>query len=155
MLDEILAPSMEMWKSGAKFAEGLEYMHDHAKAWLRTQQLEILTPGRGEFLIGDVPALTVRHGDPRVGVLGGIALHDASSVFMPLGPRHVAALGRVPQTAELSSTQVNEVNAAQLLGAMERVYMRPGSGLKDFARKMIASRPAVSRTSHCSPASSR
>ena len=31
MLDEILAPSMEMWKSGAKFAEGLEYMHDHAR----------------------------------------------------------------------------------------------------------------------------
>jgi hypothetical protein len=145
MLDEILASSMAMWQSGAKFAEGLEYMHDHAQAWLRTRQLEILTPGRGEFLIGDVPALTIQHGNPRVGVLGGIALHDASSVFMPLGPRHVAGLGRVPQTAELSSDQVNEVNAAQLLGAMERIYMRPGSGLEDFARKMIASRLPASR----------
>lgn len=143
MLDEILAPSMEMWKSGAKFAEGVEYMHDHARAWLRTQQLQILTPGSGEFLMGDVPALTVQRGVPRVGVLGGIALHDASSVFMPLGPRHVAGLGRVPQTAELSSAQVNEVNAAQLLGAMERVYMRPGSGLEDFVRRMIASRQAA------------
>ncbi len=143
MLDEILAPSMEMWKSGAKFAEGVEYMHDHARAWLRTQQLEILTSGSGEFLMGDVPALTVQRGVPRVGVLGGIALHDASSVFMPLGPRHVAGLGRVPQTAELSSAQVNEVNAAQLLGAMERVYMRPGSGLEDYVRKMIASRQAA------------
>lgn len=93
--------------------------------------------------MGDVPALTVQRGVPQVGVLGGIALHDSSSVFMPLGPRHVAGLGRVPQTAELSSTQVNEVNAAQLLGAMERVYMRPGSGLKDFVRRMIASRHAA------------
>jgi hypothetical protein len=143
MLDEILALSMEMWNSGAKFAEGIEYMHDHAQAWLRTQQLEILTPGSGEFLMGDVPALTVQRGVPRVGVLGGIALHDASSVFMPLGPRHVAGLGRVPQTAELSSAQVNEVNAAQMLGAMERVYMRPGSGLDDFVRKMIGSRQAA------------
>jgi hypothetical protein len=48
MLDEILAPSMEMWKSGAKFAEGVEYVHDHAQAWLRTQRLEILTPSRGD-----------------------------------------------------------------------------------------------------------
>jgi hypothetical protein len=143
MLDEILALSMEMWNSGAKFAEGIEYMHDHAQAWLRTQQLEILTPGSGEFLMGDVPALTVQRGVPRVGVLGGIALHDASSVFMPLGPRHVAGLGRVPQTAELSSAQVNEVNAALMLGAMERVYMRPGSGLDDFVRKMIGSRQAA------------
>jgi hypothetical protein len=144
MLDEILAPSMEMWKSGAKFTEGAEYIHDHARAWLRTQQLEILTPDSGEFLMGDIPALTVQRGVPRVGVLGGIALHDASSVFMPLGPRHVAGLGRVPLTAELSIAQVDEVNAAQLLGAMERVYMRPGSGLGTFVRKMIASRQAAS-----------
>jgi hypothetical protein len=91
-------------------------------------------------LMGYVPALTVQRGVPRVGVLDGIALHDASSVFMPLGPRHVAGLGRVPQAAELSSVQVDEVNAAQLLGAMEHVYMQPGSGLEDFVRKMIASR---------------
>ena len=62
---------------------------------------------------------------------------------MPLGPRHVAGLGRVPQAAELSSAQVNEVNTAQLLGAMERVYMRPGSGLEEFVRKMIASGQAA------------
>jgi hypothetical protein len=45
-------------------------------------------------------------------VLGGIAFHDASSVFMSPGPRHVAGLGKLPPVAELSSAQVDEVNAA-------------------------------------------
>jgi hypothetical protein len=146
LLSDIMAPSMNMESSGALFRNRVEHLHGQAKAWLRTQELEILTPGSGEFLIGDVPALTVKRSVPRVGAHGGIALHDADSVFMPLGPRHVAALGRIPQAAVLPRALVDEINARQVRGAFERVYLRPGSGLEAFVRAQLlraAAKPAA------------
>ena len=56
LVDELVADSIQMWESGAKFAETIEYMHEYAQTWIGWQQLEILTAGRGEFLIGDIPA---------------------------------------------------------------------------------------------------
>lgn len=82
-------------------------------------------PGSGEFLLGDVPALTVRRDTRQVGVLGGIALHDAHSVFMPIGPGHVASLRSSPRSAELTPDLVEDVNARQVQDAIEHVYMRP------------------------------
>ena len=106
--------------------------------------LEILTSGAGEFLIGDIPALTVRRDRDAVGVLGGIALDDATSVFMPLGPKHVAGLGRRNLTAELSAEQVRDVIVRQVVGAIEYVYLRPGSGLESFVRNLV--QPAAAPT---------
>jgi hypothetical protein len=92
--------------------------------------LEILIPlGSGEFLIRDVPALTVRADGTGVGVLGGIALAEAQSDFLPLGPRHAAALGKAGRVIPLSPDQVAGVSARQLSGAIDYVYPRPGSPL--------------------------
>jgi hypothetical protein len=98
----------------------------------------ILTPRQGEFLIGDAPALTVRNDRAAVGVLGGITLDDAHSVFLPLGPHHVAALGKANLTAELSPEQVWLTNARQVAGAIECASLRPGSGLHETVRSLLA-----------------
>ena len=74
-----------------------------------------------------------------MGVLGGIALAEAQSVFLPLGPRHVAALGRADKIIHLTSGQVAEVNARQLRGAIDYVYLRPGSPLMDTVRSFAGS----------------
>ncbi len=89
--------------SGALWRERIESLYLNVRAMTQAAGLEILTVQDGEFLIGDVPALTVRAGHAGVGVMGGIALAEAQSVLLPLGPRHVAALGRGNRLIHLTS----------------------------------------------------
>jgi hypothetical protein len=93
-LDEIMQPSLDMAASGQLFRVRIEQIYRQARERISGSALEILTSGASEFLIGDVPALTIKHDCPRPGVLAGIALGDAHTVIMPLGPRHLAALAR-------------------------------------------------------------
>ena len=133
--------SLSLGRSGALWRERIESLYLHARAMTQPAGLEILTPpGSEEFLIGDVPALTVRADRPGVGVLGGIALAEAQSVFLPLGPRHAVALGRTDKVVHLTSGQVAEANARQLSGAIDYVYLRPGSRLMDTVRTFAEQR---------------
>ena len=87
--DELMGLSLSLAGSGALWRERIESLYLQARAMTDAAGLEILTaPASGEFLIGDVPALTVRADRVGVGVLGGIALAEAQSAFLPLGPRH-------------------------------------------------------------------
>ncbi|MEY9932427.1 hypothetical protein ABH926_007078 [Catenulispora sp. GP43] len=96
--------------------------------------LEILTPERGQFLIGDVPALTVRHDQAAAGVRNGIALGDAHSVVLPLGPRQLAAFGPVSGYSTIPVKLRDRLNGIQVQEADRYVYFRPGSGLEEFVR---------------------
>jgi hypothetical protein len=122
------------------FRVRIEDLFAQARQWMSGLGLEILSPASGEFLIGDVPALTIRHDCSQAGVLGGIALVDANTVIMPLGPRHLAALGKTNLTGKLSRDQVASVNARQIASAIEYVCLRPGSGLEHSARSFVARR---------------
>lgn len=145
--DELMGLSLSLADSGALWRERIESLYLNARAMTGFAGLEILTPaGEGEFLIGDVPALTVRAGHLGVGVLGGVALAEAGSVFLPLGPRHVAALGRADTVIHLAPDQVTEVNALQLRGAIDYVYLRPGSPLMDTVRSFADLRKKNSGT---------
>lgn len=139
-LDEMMQPSVDMAASGQLFRVRIEELFRQARERTSRSALEILTSGSSEFLIGDVPALTIRHDRTEVGVLGGIALDDANTVIMPLGPHHLAALARVEVTAELSPDQVASANARQAAGAVEYVYFRPGSMLEQFVRPLARQR---------------
>lgn len=116
-LDEVMELSINLGKSGALFRERIEELVRQARLRADSSALEIETPGDGEFLIGDVPALTVRNDHYDVGVLGGITLDDAHSVFLPLGPGHIAALAKKNLTAKLTTAQVKDANARQVRGA--------------------------------------
>jgi hypothetical protein len=134
--DELMELSLTLGRSGALWRERIESVYLRARAMTEAAGLEIATPPEAEeFLIGDVPALTVRADRVGVGVLGGIALAEAQSVFLPLGPRHLAALGRANKIISLSSAQVAEANARQLRGAIDYVYLRPGSTLMGTVRE--------------------
>lgn len=76
-------------------------------------------------------------------MLGGIALAEAQSVFLPLGLRHVAALGRADKLIPLTSAQAAEVNARQLAGAIDYAYLRPESPLMDTVRSFAEQRKAA------------
>jgi hypothetical protein len=64
------------------------------------------------------------------------AMTDAAG----LGPRHAAALGRTDRIIHLTSDQTAEVNARQLRGAIEYVYLRPQSPLMDTVRSFAEQR---------------
>lgn len=145
--DELMELSLTLAGSGALWRERIESLFLRARAMTDAPGLEILTPrGSGEFLIGDVPALTVRADRAGVGVLGGIALAEAQSVFLPVGPQHAAALGRTDRTIQLAPDQVATVNARQLSGAIEYVYLRPGSLLMSSVRSFAQQRKSASGT---------
>ena len=145
--DELMELSRTLAGSGALWRERIESLYLNVRAITDSAGLEILTPqAGGEFLIGDVPALTVRADHAGVGVLGGLALADAQSVFLPLGPGHVAALGRANATISLTPDRAAETNARQLAGALEYVYLRPDSPLMDTVRRFARQRKAASGT---------
>jgi hypothetical protein len=136
-LDEVMEQSLDLAATGQLFRVRIEEIYRKAREHIGGSALEILTPGRNEFLIGDIPALTIRRDSPQPGVLSGIALGDADTVIMPFGPRHLAALARTNLTAELAPEQVDAVNTFQVKGAGEFVYLRPGSGLEGFVRSVL------------------
>src|SRR5208282_3849895 len=142
-LDQAMQPSMDRAVSGQLFRVRVEALFGQARQWMSGLGLEILSSAAGEFLIGDVPALTIRHDRSQAGVLGGVALGDANTVIMPLGPRHLAALGRTNLAGELSPDQVASVNGRQIDSAIEYVYLRPGSGLERRVRSLIARRQSA------------
>jgi len=139
-VDEIMELSHTLAGSGALWRERIESLYLQTRSITDAAGLEILTAGNGEFLIGDVPGLTVRADRAGVGVLGGIALAEAQSVFLPLGPKHAAALGPANKIIRLTSGQVAEVNARQLRGAIDYVYLRPESPLMDTVRSFAEQR---------------
>jgi Protein of unknown function (DUF4238) len=140
-VDQLMKLSLSLADCGALWRERIESLYLQARAITDAAGLEILkAPGNGEFLIGDVPALTVRADRAGVGVLGDIALAEAQSVFLPLGPSHVAALGRANKTIHLTSDQVVEVNTRQLRAAIDYVYLRPQSPLMETVRSFAKQR---------------
>jgi Protein of unknown function (DUF4238) len=133
-LDEMMQPNLDMAASGQLFRARIEDIYLKACAFVSSSGLELLTSGSREFLIGDVPALTIPRDGIGLGALGGTTLGDARTVIMPLGPRHLVALARTSISAELTPDQVATVNAYQVRGALEYVYLRPASGLEHFVR---------------------
>lgn len=141
--DEMMQPNLDMAASGKLFRARIEDMYLKARAVVSSSGLEVLTSGSGEFLIGDVPALTIPRNGTGLGVLGGTALGDARTVIMPLGPHHLVASARTSISAQLTPDQVATVNNYQVQGALEYVYLRPGSELEHFVRLTLqADNPA-------------
>ena len=60
-LGQMMQPSIDRAVSGQLFRVRVEDPFSQAREWMSGQGLEILSPASGEFLIGDVPALTMRY----------------------------------------------------------------------------------------------
>jgi hypothetical protein len=138
-LDEMMQPTLDIAASGKLFRTRIEDIYLKARVFIESYGLEVLSSGSSEFLIGDVPALTIPREGTGLGSLGGTALGDARTVIMPLGPRHLVALARASVSAVLTADQVATANSYQVRGALEYVYLRPGSGLEHFVRTLVES----------------
>jgi len=142
-VQELQRPLSKQIVDGALFRVLMEYRYRRTRHWLRGLGVEILTPSHGEFVVGDIPALTVRKGMPNAGVSAGIGYAFADAVILPIAPDFLLRVVDGPSRyAQADGEEVAELNAWQVRGAFSHVYLRPGSGLEEFIRSVDRPRPS-------------
>jgi hypothetical protein len=140
---ELQRPINEWIAAGALFRVMMESRYWRTRQWLRGLGVEILTPQRGEFVVGDIPALTVRKGMPNAGVRGGIGYAFADAIVLPIAPDYLIRVVDGPSRyAAIDDEDVREINAWQVRGAFSHVYLRPGSGLEEYIRSVDRLKPS-------------
>jgi hypothetical protein len=133
VVDDLLSTTRGLIDNGAYFRLRVVDLFHSAREVAQRRGLQIISPRRGEFLIGDVPAIPVDRERGAVGVLDGVAFADASMIVLPLGPRRLAALTKEPNGFErIGERRVAELNSFQVVNAKERVFSRPGGDLESF-----------------------
>ena len=140
--DDLLAQTRQLADSGALFRLRVVDLFEKARDMAGWMGVRILRPRRGEFLIGDVPAIPIDEASGAFGLFrGGIAFGDATTVVLPLGPRRLAALIRGPDSFEvIAGAEVDELNRLQVANARTHVAFRRGSGLERLVREVTAAR---------------
>ena len=131
--------SKSMYDSKALLRTGMEEKFHLARERLAHSGLEVITPLEGEFLIGDAPALSLRYTLPPGSVIFGVPLGDANTVILPLGPRHLIALGREDKTVKVPKGAVDRLNHLQIQTANQHVHYRPKSPLVNFIQHICTS----------------
>ena len=96
--------------------------------------IEVLFPASPakEFLVGDVPALTMNFATGAAGVAEGVALGDANTIVLPLAPRLLVALGPADQVGPIPDQMVDNLNALQVRTSRRHVHYRPGAHFRSF-----------------------
>lgn len=120
------------FRNGRLFRDSIEDTFHKVRGMAADWRVEVLTPESGEFLIGDTPAVTLRANARPWSI--NMAFGDAQTIILPIGPKHLLALGPNDLTGTLSQSAVDALNGVQIHAADRYVYMRPGSGLQTFAR---------------------
>ncbi|MDG9709372.1 DUF4238 domain-containing protein [Streptomyces sp. DH10] len=126
--------------SGKLFRTSIENMFNKVRAMASKWHLEVLTAESGQFLIGDNPAVTVRTDATPFSY--NMAFGDAHSIVLPIGPRHLLALGPKNTLGSIPRAVVDEINTVQILASDRYVYMHPRSELETFARAKARQRQA-------------
>jgi hypothetical protein len=92
--------------------------------------VETLTPASAtkEFLLGDVPAITVA-ATGAFGLSQGVTIDEADKIVMPLAPRLLVAIGPPDASRTISDDEVDLYNQMQVREAREYVVYRPGANL--------------------------
>ncbi|MFB8351520.1 DUF4238 domain-containing protein [Streptomyces niveus] len=131
-------------ESGKLFRTSIEDTFHKMRNLASARRLEVITPGTGQFLIGDNPALTLSVKGSRT--MYGMAFGDAQTLVLPIGPRHMLSLGTEDSMLTIPRSFVDRLNAVQVDAARRYVYMHPESGLDPFVERAAQRRPAGDRT---------
>ena len=132
--DDLLSTATALNQSGAYFRLRVVDLFEEARRMAAASSLEIIwSRGRQfQFLLGDVPAITIGAGGAALGIPGGVPFGDATTVFLPLSPWRLAALRRTDNFEAVGVRAVRRANALQVAKARNYVYLHPGSGLEAF-----------------------
>jgi len=142
-LSALAAQTVQLMESGEYFRVMIEDRFDRMCTWVQNEDVEILAPAQGEFLIGDIPALLMMPGYIGSGALDEVGILSAESIVLPLGPRYLAKPGGMNQVTTIPADEVNMLNEAQVKAAFTRVFTRTGSGLDQFIRTVNRPKPSA------------
>jgi hypothetical protein len=108
--------------------------------WFAAMNIEVVVPASAskEFLVGDVPALTVDTTTGMAGVRNGVSIGNADLIFMPLTPKLAAIVSGGIGVRTADDKEVDDLNRYQVIGASRYAYYRPGAS---FAASIASSRP--------------
>lgn len=130
-------------ESGKLFRASIEDTFYKVRAKASTWRLEVITPESGQFLIGDNPAVTLSVEGNRTTY--GMAFGDAQTLVLPIGPKHMLALGPDNLMLTVPQSLVDRLNTVQVHAADRYVYMHPKSDLEAFALCAAQQRPIENR----------
>jgi hypothetical protein len=136
---EIYDESIANIEASAFSADSMLELYDDARRVVAAAGLEIGIAAEGEFLIGDAPAQTHPRGPGGIGPLRGTPWRGAGTISMPIGRRHVLALGRRDAYVSLDRAHVDELNRRQILTAHRFIAWHPDAALRAF---VVAALPA-------------
>ena len=136
--DEFVQESGKTIYDGTFFRARIEDQYRRVRAAFQVFGIHIGVAKSGEFLIGDASALTMRRDTWASGFVQGIAIGDAHSVVLPVGPKVIVGIASDNTQEEISLEAIEGLNRRQVYAAHDYVYFRPGSGLERFTRSALS-----------------
>jgi hypothetical protein len=127
--EAVLERLVNLHKEGGLFRLSVQRLYEMVCDRFDTRGIQILTPASPskEFLLGDIPALTVDHATDAVGVTQGVTADHADEIFMPLAPRLLVTLGPPDGARPIPDDEVDQYNQRQARAAQDYLIHRPGA----------------------------
>jgi len=147
-INDLLYAPPAIITSGEFFASRVRSLVSRASGYFSTQALQIgRAAGSEQLLIGDTPMLSFKRGES--GPLRDFRapLFEAATVVLPIGPRHVAALGRQEKWIALDASAIEMLNVYQVLAAKDWVMYHPSGALMPFVDKIVTAIHADTKAS--------
>ena len=116
---------IKLHEEGGLFRLSVQRLFEEVCDRFETRGIQILTPDSRdkEFLLGDLPAITI---DRTTGATG-VPVDDADEIVMPLTPRLLIVLGVSNGTRSIPDDEVDSYNALQARLARDYLIHRPAA----------------------------
>ena len=111
--EAVQARLIRIHEQGGLFRLSVQRMFEKVCDRFDMRGVQILAPSSAskEFLLGDVPAITLDRSTGAAGVRGGIAVDQADEIIMPLAPRLLVVLGHTTECRSIPDAEVDQYNA--------------------------------------------
>lgn len=129
---DLLKDATTLHESGAAFRLRVIDIFEATRRMAASAKLEIIRPRRGQFLLGDEPAISYPRDQQAFGASERVPFGDAVTVILPLSPTRLAALSSADRFEPVGAPAVRHANALQLARARHHVYTHPAADLTQF-----------------------
>jgi Protein of unknown function (DUF4238) len=120
---------VKLHEAGGLFRLSVQRLFEKVCERFDARGVEILTPASvtKEYVLGDVPAITVATAMGAFGLSQGITVDQADKIVMPLTPRLLVAIGPPDGERTLADGEVDAYNEMQVREARDYVVHRPAA----------------------------
>lgn len=108
---DLLKEATTLYESGAAFRLRVVDIFEATRQMAASARLEIIRPRRGQFLLGDVPAISYPRDQQAFGTSERVPFGDAATVILPLSPTRLAALSSADRFEPVGAAAVRHANA--------------------------------------------